>query len=156
MLFPVFGQFQRFQRGIHLLLAVLPNPQRELFFHTAGKELVIRVLHDQVGQCPALAWGQLPAIKGDITSLLLQKASQDGQEGGLARSIVAQDTDHISSMGFKADVLEYSRPFLISECKITNGQKMGTAGSAFFFLVMLRVPLWICSPQPIGNACFLR
>ena len=88
----------------------------------------------------------MPAIKGYISSLLFQKASQDGQQSGLACSIMAQDTDHISSMGFKADVLEYSWPFLISKCKITNVQKMGTVGSAFCFLVMLRVPLWIYSP----------
>ena len=156
VLFPVFGQLQRLQRGVHLLFAVLPNPKREFFLHTAGKELVIRVLHDQIGQRPALAWGELSAVKGDLAVPLLQEAGQDGQEGGLARSVVAQDADHIPGVGFKADIPKDLLLFRISKGKALHTQQVFPHWAAFFFLIMLRIPLRICSPQPIGYARSLR
>ena len=156
MLLPVFGQLQRLQRGVHLLFAVLPNPKREFFLHTAGKELVIRVLHNQIGQRPALAWGELSAVKGDLAVPLLQEAGQDGQEGGLARSVMAQDANHIPSVGFKADIPKHLLLFGVGEGKALYAQQVFPCGAAFFFLIMLRIPFWICSSQPIGYARFLR
>ena len=156
MLLPVFGQLQRLQCSVHLLFAVLPNPQGEFFLHTAGKELVIRVLHNQIGQRPALAWSELPAVKGDLAVPLLQEAGQDGQEGGLARSVVAQDADHIPGVGFKADIPKDLLLFGIGKGKALHTQQVFPHWAAFFFLIMLRIPLRICSPQPIGYARFLR
>ena len=69
---------------------------------------------------------------------------------------MAQDADHIPGVGFKADIPKDLLLFGIGKGKALHTQQVFPHGAAFFFLIMLRIPLWICSSQPIGYTRFLR
>ena len=69
---------------------------------------------------------------------------------------MAQDADHIPGVGFKADIPKDLLLFRISKGKALHTQQVFPHWAAFFFLIMLRIPLRICSPQPIGYARSLR
>ena len=118
----------------------------QFLVHAACKELIVCILHHQIRQSAPLTRCEFLPVKADFPLPLFKRPVKIDKRVVLPRAIVTENTNDISRMGFKTDILKYIRAFLIRERQVLYRQQVLSIGTPFFFVIVFRIPFRVACP----------
>ena len=124
MLFPERKQIEPIQ---HLLNALVREPfhsQPALSPYAVGKELMVHILHDAVGNPLPLLRAKDATVEADRSGTLPHQATQTAGKGAFSHTIVTRDGQHLSRAGGEGKVLKYRRLPLVPAAQTLHRQSI--------------------------------